>query len=82
MVIGELRGLTLQECLEREEEIPGAGDRVGGIGFVRVHKSQNIMWTMVAANDLVPRFCPDHGDTEMALRRTDRITVHNMFTGF
>lgn len=78
VVMDDLRGLSLPECVLYEDDIPGLGDRVGGIGFIRIHKSQNIIWTVVALNDLKDNYCIHHDDTKMALRRTETSTEHNV----
>lgn len=43
VIMDDLVGLTLDECHAREDEIPGVGDRVGGIGFVRINNARNVM---------------------------------------
>lgn len=76
-VLNELHGLTIDEEEEREEDIAGAGDRVGGVGYVRINNSRDILWTVVACNDLSPRKCWHH-DEEMALRKTATSSEFNL----
>lgn len=70
-VFPDLKALTKWEVLVRQfERCNKVGSRGGGVGLMRVDRTNNYIWVIVAINDLLPKNCPDcenHPNMELML---------------
>lgn len=77
-MVRDLRALPVDEINRWEDEYPCPGNRVGGIGLVRVQNTKEVNWVYIRCNDVILENCPRHPDIEMSLERVLQTSNRNL----